>query len=242
MPQLGFNLLEEFEQEDVDSVLTELSVQCTACRLSQLHPFNRGLVYRGNPLAKIAVVGGVPNDGETEKGSPFTGVVGKEFEKWMTYIGLDVRKDLFLTNILHCQPPKKLINGRHKTRDPEKDEINACFGPRTLRILRAMPNLEVVLVLGWISGKAFLGTSDDTNVPKTKTHEGGWFESSLLPGIGIFCLNHPGDIVHSDSDEKKMTIQKFLDYFKREALEDDKIKRLAAVARERREELGLGVF
>jgi DNA polymerase len=240
--QTGFNIFEDFEKEDVGEVLKELSSKCEDCRLSQLHPFNRGLVYRGNPYAKVAVAGAAPSDSETEKGVPLTGLVGREFEKWMAFVGLDTSKDLFITNVIQCQPPKKEINGRKKTRDPEKDEVTACFGPRALRVLRAMPNLEVIIVLGWPAAKAFLGTSNDENVPKTKTHEGEWFESSLLPGIGIFCLNHPADIVHADSQEKKMIIQKFLSYFKREALEEKKIVELAKTAQLKREELGLGVF
>lgn len=240
--QIGFNLLEDIEREDIGQVLTELSTNCNSCRLSQLHPFNTGLVYRGNPAARIAVVGGAPADYETEKGIPLVGLAGKEFEKWMSYIGIDTKKDVLITGIVQCQPPKKEINGKKKTRDPDKDEINACFGPRALRLLRAMPNLEIVLVLGWVAAKAFLGTSNDENVPKTKTHEGGWFESSLLPGIGIFCLNHPADIIHSDSPDKKATIQKFLNYFKREALEQKKIGAMAKVAQEQREALGLGVI
>jgi uracil-DNA glycosylase family 4 len=240
--QIGFSIFEEFEKENVEDVLRELSSTCSSCRLSQIHPYNRGMVFRGNHLARIAVVGGAPADSETEKGVPLVGIAGKEFEKWMQYIGIDTRKDVFITNVLQCQPPKKVINGKRKTRDPEKDEINACFGPRALRVLRAMPNLEIVIVLGWVAAKAFLGTSNDENIPKTKTHEGGWFESSLLPGIGIFCLNHPQDIVHAESPEKKMVIQKFLGYFKREALEQKKIGDLAKAAQEAREELGLGVF
>jgi uracil-DNA glycosylase family 4 len=240
--QIGFNLIDDFEQEDVMQVLKELSVTCNSCRLSQGHPYNRGMVYRGNPQAKIAVIGDAPSDSETEKGVPLVGMPGKEFEAWMSYIGIDTRKDVFISNIIQCQPPKKEINGRKRTRDPDKDEINACFGPRVLRVLRAMPNLEVVMILGWVAAKAFLGTSNEENIPKTKTHEGGWFESSLLPGVGIFCLNHPADIVHSESQEKKMVIQKFLDYFKREALEQKKISVLAKDAQKYREELGLGVF
>lgn len=242
MQQTGFILIDEFEQEDVNQVLRELSTNCTACRLSQHHPTNRGMVFRGNPLARIAVIGTAPTDGETEKGAPFTGMIGKEFEKWMNYVGVDTSTDVFATNIIQCQPPKKEINGKRKSRDPDKDEINACFGPRCLRVLRAMPNLEIVIIFGWVAAKAFLGTSNDENVPKQKTHEGGWFESSLLPGIGMFCLTHPADIVYSDNVEKKMVIQKFLNYFKREYLVDNKIAELAKHAQKTREELGLGVF
>ncbi|MGD0904914.1 MAG: uracil-DNA glycosylase family protein [Terracidiphilus sp.] len=238
----GFSFIEDFEKEDVLEVLKELTVTCSSCRLAQDHPYNRGMVYRGNPMAKIAVVGAAPSDSETEKGVPLVGMVGREFEKWMAAINIDTQREIFITNVIQCMPPKVMLNGKKKVRDPEKDETNACFGPRCLRVLRAMPNLEAVMILGWPAAKAFLGTSNDENIPKTKTHEGGWFESSLLPGVGIFCLNHPADIVFAESSEKKMIIQKFLGYFKREALVEKKISGLAKAAQERREELGLGVY
>src|ERR1022692_2209303 len=92
-------------------------------------------------------IGDAPSDSETEKGVPFVGMTGKEFEAWMAYIGVDTQKHAFITNITQCMPPKTPINGRLQVRDPAKDEINACFGPRCLRVLRAMPNLEVVIVL-----------------------------------------------------------------------------------------------
>lgn len=242
--QLGFDLLgeEEFAREDATEVMKELCVNCSSCRLCQLHPANRGMIYRGNLNGRIAIVGIAPGDTETEKGAALIGASGKLLEQWMRYIGVDTRTDTFITNIVQCQPPKKKINGRLKQRDPDKDEVNACFGPRCLRVLRAMPKLEVVITLGWQTAKAFLGTNDEKSVPKTKTHEGQWFESSLLPGVAIFCLSHPAEIIYSDSDDKKMTIQNCLDHFKREYLQTRKVVDLAATARENREALGLGLF
>ena len=246
MPQLGFDLLGDttFEREDAKQVMKELCVTCTSCRLSQIHPTNRGMIYRGNVNARIAVVGIAPGDTETEKGAALVGNSGKLFEQWMKYIGIDTRVSTFITNIVQCQPPKedKDENGKSKQRNPDKDEIQACFGPRCLRILRAMPNLEVVMTLGWVTAKALLGTMNETATPKTKTHEGQWFESSLLPGIGIFCLSHPAELLHAESEERSETIRHCLDYFKREYLETGKVKALAQAAKERREELGLGVY
>ncbi len=200
------------------------------------------MVYRGNLNARIAIIGMAPGDTETEKGSALIGASGKLLEQWMRYIGVDTRIDTFIMNVIQCQPPKKKINGRMKQRDPDKEEINACFGPRCLRVLRAMPHLEVVITLGWLTAKAFLGTTGDAVVPKVKTHEGQWFESSLLPGVGIFCLSHPAEIIYSDSEDKKMAIQHCLDHFKREYLQTRKVVDLAATARENREAVGLGLF
>jgi uracil-DNA glycosylase family 4 len=227
--QLGFDLGEdEVEQEDSKTVLKQLSTTCTNCRLSLLHPANRGMIYRGNLNARIAVVGIAPGPTETEKGSAMIGPSGKLFEQWMRYINIDTRTEVFITNICQCSPPSKEIDGKLKQRDPEKDEINACFGPRCLRVLRTMPNLQVIITLGWLPARVILGTKNDTDTPKTKTHEGQWFTTSLLPGVAVFCLSHPAELLHMEGDgkNKKMVIQGYLDCFKREYLDTDKVIKL----------------
>ncbi len=235
--QLGFNLggYEE-EKEDPKKVMQELCINCQDCRLGQLHPANRGMIYRGNLDAKIAVIGIAPGVTETEKGTAMIGASGKLFEQWMKYINVDTKTQIFVTNLVQCMPPQKEIKGKLKQRDPNLDEINACFGPRCLRVLRAMPNLEVVITLGWQPAKLFLGTKSGTDIPKTKTHEGQWFESTLLPGVAIFCLSHPAELLYNDSDNKKMTIQNLLDCFRREYLNSKKVVKLAKQAMDNRDE------
>lgn len=234
--QLGFDLGEEtIEKEDPKQVMSELCINCTTCRLGLLHPANRGMIYRGNLDAKIVIIGIAPGATETEKGAAMIGASGKLMEQWMKYIGINTRTQVFITNLVQCMPDSKEIKGKLKQRDPDKSEIDACFGPRCLRVVRAMPNLEVVITLGWLAAKAFLGTKNDTDIPKTKTHEGQWFESSLLPGVAIFCLSHPAEILYSDSPNKKMIIQNCLDCFKREYLDKNKITELATKAKELRE-------
>ena len=78
------------------------------------HPYNRGMVYRGNPMAKIAVVGAAPSDSETEKGVPLVGMVGREFEKWMAAINIDTQREVFITNVIQCMPPKVILNRKKK--------------------------------------------------------------------------------------------------------------------------------
>jgi len=57
MRQLGFDLGESAsKQEDVEQVMQELCVKCSDCRLSLIHPFNRGMIYRGNVFGRIAII------------------------------------------------------------------------------------------------------------------------------------------------------------------------------------------
>jgi uracil-DNA glycosylase len=238
-----FTSLPDLPKEDVGQVLGQLSTKCGDCRLSLVHPNNRGILYRGNPYSQIAILGEAPRNGETEKGVPLLGAQGKELDKWIRFIGLDPYKEVFILNTIQCQPPKEMRNHKLQQREPLRDEIGAWFGPRALRVIRAMPNLRVVMTLGWISAKAMLDPyAAPTDAPKPKSHEGQYFESSYLPGVIIYCMQDPDQVVFKDVPDKKATIVKYLEYFKRECLESGKIKELAKQAQEAREAQGLGMF
>lgn len=216
MDGLLFNL-EEIAREDVHSTIKELSTTCNSCRLSFIHPFNRGLLHRGNPLAKIAVLAEAPGDKETELGQPLVGNSGKEWERWAASIQLDTQKAVFHTNVIQCQPRKVMKEERMQQEPPDKDEIKACWVPRGLRVLKAMPNLEAVITLGWVAAKALLGGE-----PSSKSHEGNWFESNALPGVAVFCLVHPSYVLRDPTPEKDIRVSECMKAFKREYLDTQK--------------------
>lgn len=114
------------EQEDVASVIKSLQVPCENCRLSLLHPHNRGLIYRGNPFAEVGIVHEAPRDSETERGVAMMGAHGREFERWMRLLNLDLNKDVFLTTVVQCQPPREEKNGKMMQREPADAEVAAC--------------------------------------------------------------------------------------------------------------------
>lgn len=209
-------------KEDISKVLKELNVNCTACRLSLLHPHNRGLLVRGNPLARIGVLAEAPGDKETEMGQPLVGASGKEWNRWAEAIGLNTNKDCFHTNVIQCQPYKSMKEGKMQQEAPDRDEISACWVPRGLRVLKALPNLEVVITLGWVAAKAILGGE-----PKGKSHEGNWYETTALPGIAIFCMPHPSGILREPSPEKDARVAECMRAFKREYLDSRKCYLLA---------------
>jgi uracil-DNA glycosylase family 4 len=227
----------EIEQEDVVAVMKEILVRCENCRLCLLHPANKGMCYRGNVQAELAVLYEAPRDGETERGNALAGHTGKEFENWAKWLQLDTRKDVFVTTVIQCQPEKVKKNDVMQQREPEDAEIRACFGPRALRVLRAMPNLKCVITLGWPAAKALVGGE-----PKAKTHEAQWFETSLLPGIPVFCMPDPSWVYTKPSAERSASIQRDLEYFRREYMRQDKMSTLAATAKEAREAEGLGLL
>lgn len=224
------------EKEDILLVIKDLSSPCYDCRLGhcQKKGSNRGLIWRGNPKARIALVSIMPGRTEMETGKPLTGESGKLSDEWFKSIHLDTNKDMLVINVVQCRPPdvEKVGDFGKKEmsqRDPEQDELATCFPTRCLRVLRAMPNLEVVVTMGWTAARCILGGD-----PKDQSHLGHWFATSLLPGKAVFCLAHPAAILREekkvDPDEDKggvttaylskvYRVEHCLEVFKREYLD-----------------------
>jgi DNA polymerase len=218
------------QKEDVLTVIKDLSKPCYDCRLgySQKPEHNRGLIWRGNPAASIALVSIMPGPKEMETGKPLTGKSGKLSDLWFQYINLDTNKDMYVTNVVQCKPPDvkkdKKEDGEVSQREPELDELSRCFPSRCLRILRAMPNLEVIITMGWTAARSLLGGS-----PTDSSHMGHWYSTSLLPNKAVFCLPHPAALLRDKDQaggaalEKKYKVIKCLDRFKRTYLDTNKV-------------------
>lgn len=216
------------EKELILGVIKDLSIPCFDCRLGhcQKPNQNRGLVWRGNPNAAIALVSIMPGPKEMETGRPLTGPSGVECDKWFATINLDTNKDMFVTNVTQCKPPE--AEDGSGQRSPYPDELAACFPDRCLRLLRAMPNLEIVITLGWDAAGCLLGGG-----AKEASHMGHWFSTTLLPNKAVFCLPHPAGLLRDAKGgatpaflEKKYKIMKCLDKLKRAYLDTDKVVNL----------------
>ena len=231
----------ETVQEAPGDVLKDILGTCTRCRLGLRQQGNRGFIGRGNLQAPYAFIGEAPRDAEVERGVAMAGAHGKELDRWLQLLELDARVDVFMTTIVQCQPPKELrkSDNKHWQRVPADDEVATCFGPRCLRVLRAMPNLKAVVTLGWPAATAFFGKAED---PKLKSHDAQWFEDSLLPGIPIFCMVDPLWVILNPSPEKTTAVERSLTFFKRECLKSGRIYELAQKARADREARGEGLL
>lgn len=93
------------------------------------------------------------------------------------------------------------------------------------------------MTLGWPAAKAFLGAK-----PISKTHDSQWFETSLLPGIPLFCMVDPVWVVRDPSPEKFAAVERSLTLFQREYLKEHWVVGMAADARAAREAQGLGLL
>lgn len=209
---------ELFAQEDVLEVIKDLSHSCYDCRLGhcQSPKNNRGLVWRGSPNAKMALVSIMPGPKEMETGKPLTGKSGELADIWFKSINIDTNTDMLVINVVQCKPPDvEKEEGEISQREPENDELSVCFPSRCLRVLRAMPNLEAIITLGWSAAKCILGGSANE-----VTHMGHWYSTSMLPHKIVYCLPHPAALLRDKEPtapalERKYKVMKCLNRLQR---------------------------
>lgn len=116
--------------------LEDIRKEIFACHVCPLWESRTNPVFgRGNPQAKIMLIGEAPGENEDLQGAPFVGRSGKLLEEILEYVGLSTEKDVFITNILKCRPPQN--------RDPLPCEQDLCINFLKRQIRSVEPKLLV---------------------------------------------------------------------------------------------------
>jgi DNA polymerase len=105
---------------------------CTRCRLHAGR--TKAVPGEGHPDTEVVFVGEGPGMNEDREGRPFVGRAGDLLVRLLATIGWR-RDEVFITNVVKCRPPDN--------RDPQPDEIEACF-PFLRRQLEALDPVLVV--------------------------------------------------------------------------------------------------
>jgi DNA polymerase len=105
--------------------------------------------YRGNPTARLMVIGEAPGRDEDLAGKPFVGRAGQLLDRMLAAIDL-TEADVHITNIVYWRPPGN--------RTPTPEEAQACrpFLERQIEIVSP----DVILTLGGPAAKAMLDTPE----------------------------------------------------------------------------------
>lgn len=160
------------------TVFKELyAAQCSACPLATTrHSFVFGA---GNVDAPLMIVGEAPGAEEDAQGLPFVGAAGQLLTMLLSAIGLDRRKDTFITNILKCRPPEN--------RTPESMEIAACMPLLDRQIDIVAPRM--LLLLGRIAAHSLLEKPDSIARLRGSIHS--------FRGIPALVTYHPAAILRN---------------------------------------------
>lgn len=138
---------------------------------------NSIVVDRGNPAAKILIVGEAPGETEDRLGLSFVGRSGKVLDEVFASIGLDTNRDTLIANVVKCRPPRN--------RPPLPSEAAHCK-PYLARQFDFMKPRAVVL-LGATAARYF--APDDERPMRERV--GKITEDQLFPGALFQILYHP---------------------------------------------------
>ncbi len=176
----------ELEKAYLDSIsdLSELRRYLGGCVRCKLHKNRKNIVFgEGNPKAELVFVGEAPGREEDIKGRPFVGEAGRLLTRIIKAMGLE-RKDVYICNVVKCRPPRN--------RDPEADEIKACFPFLEAQLRIISP--KVICTLGRIAAQTLLGK--DFKITKQR---GNWYSYKDIPVMPTF---HPAYLLRNPSEKK----------------------------------------
>ena len=160
---------------------------CTRCRLHEQR--TRAVPGEGNPDTEVVFVGEGPGFNEDREGRPFVGRAGALLVRLLASIGWR-RDDVFITNVVKCRPPDN--------RDPQPDEIAACF-PYLRRQLEVL-DPALVVTLGRHSMARFMpaariGTAHGTAAPADP--------ETGARSATVYALYHPAAALRSAEVERQ---------------------------------------
>jgi uracil-DNA glycosylase len=113
---------------------------CDKCELAATR--RKVVFWRGNPNAKLILIGEAPGENEELSGRPFTGPAGRLLDAALVSAGLDPAEDVWIANVIGCRPPGN--------RRPTPDEIRGCRS-RLYQMQDAVTG-RAVLLLGVTAG------------------------------------------------------------------------------------------
>lgn len=147
------------------------------------------VIGKGDLNADIMFVGEAPGRNEDEQGLPFVGAAGKNLDKLLSKVGLNI-EDIYIANILKCRPPEN--------RDPLSEEIKAHTPWLVKQIKEIKP--KIICSLGNYATKFFLSGGDVEDMKKqpgiTSVH--GKTRNIEFMGLKIklIPLFHPAAIIY----------------------------------------------
>jgi DNA polymerase len=183
---MQFGLFEERPQGF--ATLDELVATMMKLEDDPLFPAGTNMViYRGNPKARLMIIGEAPGTEEDRQGKPFVGRSGQLLDQILQSVHLDPEQDVFITNAVFRLPPGD--DGK-PLRKPTTDEI-VYYKPYLLEIIRLVDPL-VMLLTGNVATESLL---EKTGITKLR---GQWFPWQGRWAMPIF---HPAYLLRNPSRE-----------------------------------------
>ena len=164
---------------------------CTKCPLSEGR--RHIVVDRGNPSAKVLMIGEAPGQNEDIQAKAFVGRAGQLLDELMKGIGFDTNHESLIINVVKCRPPEN--------RAPKQEEADACAPFLKRQIALVKP--KVILLLGATALKHIIKDKGEFSMAG---EAGNFFDHSEFPGVKLMVLYHPAFILR-DPRKKPVMIE-----------------------------------
>ena len=145
------------------------------------------VISRGNPKAKLLIIGEAPGPEENIQGKPFVGRAGQMLDKILQAANFDPEQDVYITNSVFRMPPGD--DGK-SFRKPNDTEIE-YYRPYVLEIVRLI-NPLVILLTGNVACQSILKKTGITSL------RGQW---TKIDSHWLMPIYHPSYLLRNQSRE-----------------------------------------
>lgn len=141
------------------------------------------VISRGNPNARLLIVGEAPGPEENIKGKPFVGRAGQLLDKILQAADFDPEKDVYITNSVFRLPPGEDGKAFRKPTDQEVE----YYRPYVFEIIRLI-DPRVILLTGNVACQSILKKTGITSL------RGQWTQ---VDGRWIMPIFHPSYLLRN---------------------------------------------
>lgn len=182
MPQASLSETLQAAKQAADSATTlpQLREALAAFEGCELKKTARNLVFAdGASDSDIMLIGEAPGADEDQMGIPFCGASGQLLDKMLAAIGLDRRRNCYITNTLFWRPPG------NRTPTPEELAICQPFVERHIQLFQ--PTL--LICVGGTAAKSLL--RENRGITRLRGKELHYQHPAMPQPIPAFVLFHP---------------------------------------------------
>jgi DNA polymerase len=142
----------------------------------------------GTPEGRVLFIGEAPGRDEDRIGKPFVGRAGQLLDKMLASIGLDRRRNCYITNVINWRPPDN--------RDPSPEEAAICLP--FLRRHIELANPGVIVLLGAVAARHVMGITE--GIMKSR---GRWLEYRVADAmVPVMPTLHPAYLLRQPAHKK----------------------------------------
>lgn len=145
----------------------------------------RVVISRGNPQARLMIIGEAPGPQENIQGKPFVGRAGQLLDKILQAADFDPNQDVYITNSVFRMPPGEAGAAFRK---PTNQEIE-FYKPYLLKIIHLV-DPWIMLLSGNVACQSMLGTTGITRL------RGEW---SQIENRWLMPIFHPSYLLRNPS-------------------------------------------